>query len=134
VSSTATTITLAWDHPVETGGANVTGYILELNDWAGGGDWITAYDGTGNPHVRSATITEPYVMPGRRYVQRSSLRLQWVGRVVVPVLSAVSRVFFVCASHHGCGSHPTLPSHMRAGTSSGSRRATWSAAPPRPPR
>ena len=66
VASTTTTITLAWNHPVETGGTNVTGYLLELNDWAGGGDWITAYDGTGNPYVRAATVTEPYVVPGRR--------------------------------------------------------------------
>jgi hypothetical protein len=67
VASSAKTMTLVWEHPVYTGGTNVTGYLLEMNDWAGGGEWVTAYDGTGNPFVLSATITEPYVYPGRRY-------------------------------------------------------------------
>lgn len=45
VGSNATSITLAWEHPVETGGAPVTGYYVEMDTWRGG-NWRLVYDGT----------------------------------------------------------------------------------------
>ena len=66
VASTSTSITLAWEHPLETGGTPVTGYELHMDTWAGG-EWRRVYDGTDMPHATRFTLHRPQVMPGRRY-------------------------------------------------------------------
>jgi hypothetical protein len=46
-------ITLAWDPPRENGGADVAGYELWMDDWAGGNP-LLVYDGTSEPTKTSS--------------------------------------------------------------------------------
>lgn len=55
VVSTSTTITVEWSLPRYNGGAEVTGYELYIEDWAGG-DPKLIFDGTDQPSVTSFTV------------------------------------------------------------------------------
>jgi hypothetical protein len=56
VSSTSNSITVEWDPPRENGGANVEGYQLWVDDWAGG-NMRLAYDGIDQPGVLQFTVS-----------------------------------------------------------------------------
>ena len=82
LSSTASSLTLTWTPPRRSGGTPVSGYLLEVNTWAGGGGggdggkvpgsvdgveggppgpWRVVYDGTGAPGVTTITVGSPFV-------------------------------------------------------------------------
>ena len=54
VSSTASSITVAWDYPRINGGATVMGFELWMDEWAGGNPRLV-FDGTDQPTVQVTT-------------------------------------------------------------------------------
>lgn len=55
-SATNSSITIAWGVPQSTGGVAISGYKVYLNS-LDQGDWFLVYDGSGQPTVHTATIT-----------------------------------------------------------------------------
>ena len=67
VASTATSMTLKWEHPTTTGGSVITGYQLWMDNWIGG-SYFMIYDGTHDANTLTFdTSTKRTLDSGAKY-------------------------------------------------------------------
>ncbi len=99
-STTATSISVAWNVPATDGGSPISGYKLYMNDILANDNWDLVFDGSNYPST--LTYTQTGLTPGRYY----RFRVIAVNKIGVSDPSAEAK--FLAADFPSAPSQPYL--------------------------